>query len=306
MNPARGLGLMGAGLLLIAAGTAAPKHKLYVIGDSTASIYEASLAPRTGWGQVLQEFFLADSVQVVDKALSGRSSKSFYDEKAWDPIKASLQSGDYVLIGFGHNDEKTDDPERGTLPGSSFEKYLSIYIDDAKAKGAIPVLATPIERNGWSTPATVKPSHGEYPKAIRDLAAKKGIDCVDLTRISTAFYESLGKDATTHKVFLNLPAKVYPNYPDGNTDNTHLQLWGATEIAKRLAGDVAARKIPALSAWVTGAVSVSLAEGGKRDQPGARPAALPRDLLGRARPEGTPARAPGPGIVSLQGFKAKQ
>jgi lysophospholipase L1-like esterase len=252
--------LVGLGMSLIAATKAVPKRKLYVVGDSTACIYASSLSPRTGWGQILQDYFKADSVEVIDKALSGRSSKSFYAEKSWDPIKAVLQKGDYVIIAFGHNDEKTEDAERGTLPGSTFEQYLSIYIDDAKAKGAIPLLVTPIERNGWSTAVTVKESHGAYPKAIRDLAAAKGIDLVDLTALSKALYEKLGKDTTTNKLFLNLPAGAYPNYPDGSVDNTHLQLRGAREIAKALAENMVKQKLATLSTWVVGTGSVALTD----------------------------------------------
>jgi lysophospholipase L1-like esterase len=253
MNP-RNIPLVAGSLLLLAAAAAVPRHKVYVVGDSTSCVYASNLAPRTGWGQVLQALFQADSVEVVDKALSGRSSKSFYTEKNWDPIKSALRQGDYVIIAFGHNDEKTDDATRGTLPGSTFEQYLSIYIDDAKAKGAIPLLVTPIERNGWSSATTVKASHGLYPQAIRDLAKKKGIGLVDLTVLTTALYQKLGKDATTNTVFLNLPAGAYANYPNGVTDNTHLQLRGANEIAKLLAADIAKQKLPAISSWLVGSV----------------------------------------------------
>lgn len=248
----RNVPLVAASLLLLAAAAAVPKHRIYVVGDSTSCVYASNLAPRTGWGQVLQALFVADSVEVVDKALSGRSSKSFYDEKNWDPIKSALRQGDYVIIAFGHNDEKTDDAARGTLPGSTFERYLSIYIDDAKAKGAIPLLVTPIERNGWSSATTVKASHGLYPQAIRDLAKSKGIGLVDLTTLTTALYQKLGKAATTSTIFLNLSAGAYANYPDGVADNTHLQLRGATEIAKLLASDIVRQKLPTISSWVVG------------------------------------------------------
>lgn len=252
MKPKTAL-LAASSLLLMAAAAAAPKHRIYVVGDSTSCIYAATLAPRTGWAQVLQDQFKAESVEVVDKALSGRSSKSFYVEKSWDPIKAVLQKGDVVVIAFGHNDEKTDDTARGTLPGSTFEQYLSIYIDDAKAKGAIPLLVTPIERNGWSAATTVKASHGAYPQAIRDLAAKKGVGLVDLTALTTARYQKLGKDTTTSKLFMNLAAGEYANYPDGNADNTHLQSRGAVEVSRLLASDISRQKLATLSAWVVGA-----------------------------------------------------
>jgi lysophospholipase L1-like esterase len=242
-------------LFLIAATLVTTKPRLYVIGDSTASIYAASLYPRTGWAQILQSFFIADSVIVADSALSGRSSKSFYDEGHWTPVKNALRKGDYVIIQFGHNDEKTDDAARGTLPGTTFKQYLSIYIDDAIAKGAIPLLATPMMRNSWANNTTVSNSHitadGDYPQAMRDLAASKNIALIDATALTKAFFEKIGKDSTT-KLFLNLAAGEWPNYPSGNTDNTHLQERGAKAVAQLIVNDIARQKISPLHAWTKG------------------------------------------------------
>ena len=114
-------------------------------------MYASDLYPRTGWAQPLQDYFAPACATIQDKALSGRSSKSFYEEGAWTPIRAALRAGDMVLIQFGHNDEKTDDPERYTEPFTTFEQFLSIYIDETIAKGATPILLTPINRNNWST-----------------------------------------------------------------------------------------------------------------------------------------------------------
>jgi pectinesterase len=274
--------LAAAALALLMAASTTPKHSLYVVGDSTSCLYASTEAPRTGWGQVLQDYFKPESVAVVDKALSGRSSKSFYVEGAWAPVKALLQKGDYVIIAFAHNDEKTDDTARGTLPGSTFEQYLSIYIDDAKAAGAIPLLVTPIERNGWTNSTTVKASHGAYPQAIRDLAAKKGIGVVDLTALTTARYQQLGQDTTTNKLFMNLAAGVWPNYPTGNTDNTHLQVRGANEVAKLLTADIVKQKLTTLSGWVVGGTT-GLARSPEALRPDAVGGTTRFDALGRAR-----------------------
>jgi lysophospholipase L1-like esterase len=242
-------------LFLISATIVATKPRLYIVGDSTASIYALSLYPRTGWAQILQNFFITDSVIVADSAVSGRSSKSFYDEGRWTSIKNSLRKGDYVIIQFGHNDEKTDDAARGTLPGSTFKQYLSIYIDDAIAKGAIPILATPIERNSWRNNTTLSSTHitadGDYPQAIRDLATTKKIDLIDATALTKAFFEKIGKDSTT-RLFLNLAAGESPNYPSGNTDNTHLQERGAKAVAQLVVDDIARRKIAPLHTWIKG------------------------------------------------------
>lgn len=223
--------LLAAALIALAA--AARGATAYLIGDSTVSLYTSTYYPRMGWGQVFQNYFQSTLV-VSDKARSGRSSKSFYDEGAWTPIKTALKSGDYVFIQFGHNDEKTD-VALHTDPYTTYQQYLSIYIDDARAKGAIPILVTPVERNSWSN-GTIKPTHGNYPDAMRKLASTKSVPLIDLTAGSTAKYISLGQTYTTWNVFMNLKAGQYPNYPNGNSDNTHFQENGANIIARLVVG----------------------------------------------------------------------
>jgi lysophospholipase L1-like esterase len=209
---------------------------VYVIGDSTASVYDSDLYPRMGWAQPLQDSFAPACATISDKALSGRSSKSFWDEGAWTPIKGALRAGDFVLIQFAHNDEKSDDAARYTEPFTSYEDYLSKYIDDTLAKGATPILATPINRNQWSG-TTLKDSHGDYPVAMRQLAEKKKVALVDATLLTKAYFERIGQAATT-KLFMNLAAGESPNYPTGNSDNTHLQEKGARLVAQMILADL--------------------------------------------------------------------
>ena len=207
----------------------------YLIGDSTVSLYTSAYYPRMGWGQVFGSYFKSTLV-VSDKALSGRSSKSFYDEGAWTPVQTALRTGDYVFIQFGHNDEKTD-AALHTDPYTTYQQYLTRYIDGARAKGAIPILVTPVERNSWSG-GTIKATHGDYPAAMRQLASAKGVPLIDLTAGSTAKYIALGQTYTTWNVFLNLTAGQYANYPNGNTDNTHFQENGANIIARLVTGAI--------------------------------------------------------------------
>ncbi len=211
-----------------AAGT--PVASIYVIGDSTASVYASNVFPRMGWGQVLGESFASQCAVVKDKALSGRSSKSFYDEGAWTPIEAALVPGDFVVIQFGHNDEKSDDPTRYTQPQTTYKEYLTTYIEDARNKQAIPVLATSINRNQWNG-TTLKDTHGAYPPAVRELAAALNVPLVDLTALTKSYFERIGP-AATNDLFMNLDPGEFPNYPDGNADNTHLREEGARAIAK--------------------------------------------------------------------------
>jgi pectinesterase len=223
-----------------AAGASTPA--VWVVGDSTASVYAANLYPRMGWAQPLQDYYAPACALVQDRAISGRSSKSFVDEGAWAPVRDALKSGDYVLIQFGHNDEKTEDPLRFTDPATTFPQYLSIFIDDTLAKGATPILLTPINRNKWSG-ATVSDSHGAYPAAIRQLAAARQVALVDATALTKSYFERIGQAATT-LLFMDLAAGQFPNYPAGNDDDTHLQEGGARSVAQLILADLARQALP--------------------------------------------------------------
>jgi lysophospholipase L1-like esterase len=223
-----------------AAGATTPT--IWIIGDSTASIYAADAYPRTGWAQPLQDYFAPACVTTQDRAISGRSSKSFFDEGAWTPVANALRPGDYVLIQFAHNDEKSDDPVRFTEPFTTFESYLSTYIDETLAHGATPVLLTPINRNNWRGTA-LNDTHGDYPVAMRQLAAERQVSLIDATALTKAYFEGLGQAATT-SLFMNLAVGQFPNYPDGNSDNTHLREEGARAIAELILADFVRQDLP--------------------------------------------------------------
>ncbi|HZL17945.1 MAG TPA: rhamnogalacturonan acetylesterase, partial [Polyangia bacterium] len=232
-----GSGGTGGAMTCNLSGSATAKTPtVYVIGDSTASVYASDLYPRMGWAQPLQDYFAPACVTVQDKALSGRSSKSFYDEGDWTPISNALRAGDYVLIQFGHNDEKSDDPTLYTDPFTTYEQYLSHYIDDSQAKGATPILITSINRNDWSN-GVLQDTHGNYPVAMRQLAAARAISLVDTTALTKTYFQRIGQAATT-LLFMDLAAGQFPNYPTGNTDNTHLQEIGARTIAQMILADL--------------------------------------------------------------------
>ena len=216
------------------------KSEIWVLGDSTVCNYVNHPAHRVGWTQALPKFLITNSVEVHNKAISGRSSKDFVNyENGWNSFKDSIGAGDYVIIEFGHNDELWDDPALGTLPGSTFEQQLSTYIDYSKDIGAIPILATPIERNVWAN-NTIEPSHvksyGDYPQAIRNLAKSKNIDLVDMTTLTAALYEKIGKESTT-KLFVT-------------GDQTHINEAGADQVAKLFVNDIVSQKIKPFSHWV--------------------------------------------------------
>ncbi|KAI5071329.1 hypothetical protein GOP47_0013580 [Adiantum capillus-veneris] len=224
---------------------------LIVIGDSTASDYndDPSTYPRAGWGMFLGSHFNpASGIVVRDAAAAGRSSKSFYDEKLWAQAKSKyLSPGDYVFIQFGHNDQKKDS-HRHTDPFTSYKKYLTFYVKETRAAGGNPVLLTPISRAVWHK-GTLEQTLGDYPTAMRQLAAQLRVPLLDMNTATSALFSKLGEKATQNNLFMFLPAGKYPNYPKGVTDKTHLQVAGAKQVAVIVAQAITKANLP-IAAYV--------------------------------------------------------
>lgn len=230
-----------------------PNKKLFVLGDSTACSFSDTTYyyPRYGFGTQFEEFF-DSSLEVVNLALSGRSSKSFLAESNYSSFKNNISEGDYVLIAFGHNDEKSDDVTRftdarlETSDSSSFKYSLyENYIKVAESKGAIPILATPIVRLSTSDDYSGSNGHntetGDYSKAIRDLSVEKGIEVVDLTSSTKSLYSDLGYDGAQWFHAMTSGKKDDAGNVVANTssiDKTHLNVYGAKMVAYMFACDL--------------------------------------------------------------------
>ncbi|MDR7160970.1 pectinesterase family protein [Arthrobacter sp. BE255] len=217
------------------------KPVIFVVGDSTSSAYQQSERPRAGWGQALP-LLLGPQATVFDYAWSGASSKSFADTGKLDRVLSLIQPGDYLLISFGHNDEKVADPARGTLPDTTFKEYLSRYVDGARARGGKPVLVTSVERRRFDSFGNAQDSHGAYPQAVRELAAASGTPLVDLTGSSKELWQQLGPEGTKEH-FLFLAPGEHPQYPQGSEDNTHFQAAGAVAVARLVARELQSKQI---------------------------------------------------------------
>ncbi|MGW2837569.1 rhamnogalacturonan acetylesterase [Streptomyces sp. NPDC001493] len=233
---------------------------LHIAGDSTAAQKYADAAPETGWGMALP-FFLGPGLRVANHAMNGRSSKSFIDEGLLAALLGDVRAGDFLLIQFGHNDEKTTDPLRGTDPWTTYQDHLRTYVTAARARHARPVLLTPVERRRFAEDGTAKPSHGEYPAAMRALAAEERVPLIDAQALTLARWQQLGPDATQEYFDWQAPGES-PNYPDGVQDNTHFQPRGAIDVARITAralldarvlgpGEVRGLGAPVPTEWIT-------------------------------------------------------
>jgi len=222
-------------VLLIIAGCQKERNiQLFTIGDSTMANKKAEVYPETGWGQVLGEYF-DNNVTVHNHAKNGRSSKSFIDEGRWKIVKDSLQPGDYVFIQFGHNDEKEYDSTRCTTPYGTYSDNLAKYVKESRSKGAIPILFTPIVRRHFDENGILVNSHGNYPDAVRQLAARMDVPLVDLEKLTRYLVDSLGPEQSKK---LYLWTEPDDRYPEGREDNTHLNVEGAHKVAEMAAEEV--------------------------------------------------------------------
>ena len=208
---------------------------IYLIGDSTV---QAGGDPFYGWGSALRPY-CREGVRVRNHARSGESSRSFLDRGLFEPVREQLKKDDLLLVQFGHNDEK-DDSERHTDPQGSFVDFLSIYIDAAREESARAALATPVCRRHFLPDGSLLYTHGEYPLAVRTLAQKRGIPCIDLKRLSRELYLSLGPEGTAG-LFVRIPPGGHPEYPLGHDDLTHFNLDGAKRIAALAASAILAQ-----------------------------------------------------------------
>ncbi|MGR4878227.1 rhamnogalacturonan acetylesterase [Streptomyces sp. LARHCF249] len=197
---------------------------LYIAGDSTAAQKYAGAAPETGWGMALP-FFLHRDVAVANHAVNGRSTKSFIDEGRLDAVLDLIRPGDLLLIQFGHNDQKAADPTRYTEPWTSYQENLCRYVDGARERGALPVLATSVERRRFDADGTALRTHGEYPAAMRQVAREEGVTLLDVQELSLALWQELGPETT----------KAYFNWTATEQDNTHFNPPGAIAVARLVA-----------------------------------------------------------------------
>ena len=209
---------------------------IYIAGDSTVQTYNAKYAPQQGWGAFLGED-LPQEITVSNRAIAGRSSKSFYDNGRLDSILDSIKQNDYLLIQFGINDAASNKAERyaptcGKVPGTagSFEDYMAKYIEGAKSKGATPVLVTTVIglKSYDSKSKKFVGSYSNYCNAMKQLAKYYNIPCIDLNSLMVAHYNSVGYDT----------AYTYHMCSTGSSDTTHFTETGAKAVAKLVADEM--------------------------------------------------------------------
>ena len=240
---------------------------IFIIGDSTAANKDISGGKQErGWGMALQCYF-DDNIVVDNHAVNGRSSLSFINEGRWDKVLEKMKPGDYVVIQFGHNDEKPK-ADRHTDPGSTFDYNLAKFVRETREHGGIPVLMNCVVRRNFFVNApendddeklrtttfkdgakmvegdSLIDTHGLYRVAPRDVAQRMNCHFVDANQITHDLEQGLGTEASKKLHMWFLPGEE-PSVPNGRQDNTHYNVYGAHVVAKLLA-DALCKEIPIL------------------------------------------------------------
>jgi lysophospholipase L1-like esterase len=216
------------------------KPVFYIIGDSTVRNGDGTgKGQQWGWGSFMADHFDTNKISIRNLAIGGRSSRTFITEGRWDKILEVLKKGDYIIMQFGHNDGGALDDTaraRGTIRGIGDESkeiynpitkkqevvytygwYMRKYIKDAKDKGAIPIVCSPIPRNDWKDGKVIR-SSDSYGKWAEQIAKEQNVAFIDLNNLVSLKYEEMGAE------------KVKPFFP---ADHTHTNIDGArlnTEI----------------------------------------------------------------------------
>ena len=205
---------------------------VYLAGDSTVTDQDAE--PGASWGQMLPRFFKPD-IAVANHAKSGATMKSFLTELRFDKVLSQMKPGDWLVIQFGHNDQKKQWPQTYVDAATTYRSYLRTYIAEARLRGATPILITSTERRNFDSSGRIVPSHGPYPEAVRAVAREENVPLIDLNAMTIKFYEALGPDRSPLA------------FSDGGKDKTHHNNYGAYEIARMVAAGIAASE-PKLAA----------------------------------------------------------
>jgi lysophospholipase L1-like esterase len=199
---------------------------VFIAGDSTVT--DQAEEPWAAWGQMLPRFF-TPAVSVANHAESGRALYSFRSERRLEKILSQVKKGDFVLIQFGHNDQKDKRPGAGAF--TTYKNDLEEYIADIRAHGATPILVTPMYRRRFNAAGILQESLGDYPAAVRQVAQEQQAMLIDLHAMSGKFFQALGPQGTL-AAFVHYPAGTFPGQTKALADDTHFNSYGAYELAR--------------------------------------------------------------------------
>ena len=199
---------------------------VFLCGNST--VVDQEEEPWASWGQMITRWF-GPQVAIANYAESGLSCTTFLAQLRLDKILSQLKKGDYVIVEFGHNDEK--EKKAGDGAWYSYSRNLKIFADRVRAAGGNIIFCTPTARRSFDAEGHIINTHGDYPEAMKAVAQREQIPVIDLTKMSTTFYEALGVEGSK-RALVHYPANTFANQDKPLADNTHFNPYGAWEVAK--------------------------------------------------------------------------
>lgn len=198
---------------------------VYLAGNST--VVDQDFEPWAAWGQMIPKFFKS-GVAISDQAQSGLTAGTFIAERRLEKILSEIKPGDYLLIEFGHNDQREKGPGDG--PFGSYTERLKVFINKTRQEGAIPVIVTSTARRSFRNGRIVN-TLGDYPNAAREVAQKEHCALIDLNQMSSVLFQTIGEEKSK-KAFVHYPAGTFPGQDKELADDTHFNSYGAYELAR--------------------------------------------------------------------------
>lgn len=199
---------------------------VFLAGNST--VVDQDREPWAAWGQMIPRFFKPD-VSIANYAESGEALSTFISSRRLAKVLSIMKPGDYLFIEFGHNDQKQKG--EGIGPWTSYKSNLKRFVDEARAKGGIPVLVTSMHRRNFDSAGHVINTLGDFPAVVRQVAKEEKVPLIDLNNMSQTLYEAWGPEKSV-RAFVHYPANTFPGQDQELKDNTHFNTYGAYEIAK--------------------------------------------------------------------------
>jgi lysophospholipase L1-like esterase len=202
---------------------------IFLAGDST--VCDQPDEPYNSWGQMLPRFF-KPVVAIANHAESGETIAGSLSARRFDKIWSQMKKGDYLFVQFSHNDMKSKAANALQIFHDDFAKV----VDKTRSVGGIPVLCTPVSRHSFGADGKVANSFGGYPDAIRAVATEKSVPMIDLQKMTTTFYETLGS-AASHNIFAT-PKEATHHNDYGSYEIVQCVLMGIRQNQLGLAQDI--------------------------------------------------------------------
>ena len=214
---------------------------LFLCGNST--VVDQDSEPWASWGQMITRWF-GPEVAIANFAESGETASTFIAANRLAKALSMMKAGDYLIVEFGHNDQKQRGPGMGAY--YNFATALKTFIDETRARGATPIFVTPTQRRSFKD-GRIQETHADYPEAMEWVARRENVPLIDLHSMTRDFYEALGEEQSK-RAFVHYPAGSFPGQTADFKDNTHFNPYGAYELAKCIIEGMRQLNLPILSA----------------------------------------------------------